>query len=158
MKPREYGEHESAGCRRQTENGCRSHESNRLAKGAPARADAVPRAGHAVSALYMRGEERRCDLHVGARAMDNRVFSVLSNYVVKPERRAPARMRARMRAQRPLGAPVEAANAGERAVDFETPTGHAACVGQQTRAIGAAITRSIHEVIQIAFRGPYGAR
>ncbi|MEJ7734394.1 MAG: carbon-nitrogen hydrolase family protein [Polyangiaceae bacterium] len=35
---------------------------------------------YAVSALYMRGEERRRDLHLAARAMDNRIFSVLSNY------------------------------------------------------------------------------
>ena len=32
------------------------------------------------SALYVRGEERRCDLHYGARAMDNRIFSALANY------------------------------------------------------------------------------
>jgi predicted amidohydrolase len=35
---------------------------------------------YAVSALYFRGEVRRCDLHLGARAMDNRMFSVLANY------------------------------------------------------------------------------
>jgi 5-aminopentanamidase len=35
---------------------------------------------YAVSALYMHGEERRRDLHLAARAMDNRIFSVLSNY------------------------------------------------------------------------------
>jgi predicted amidohydrolase len=33
-----------------------------------------------VSALYMRGEERRVDLHLGARAMDNRLFSALANH------------------------------------------------------------------------------
>jgi predicted amidohydrolase len=33
-----------------------------------------------VSALYMRGEERRVDLHLGARAMDNRMFAALANY------------------------------------------------------------------------------
>lgn len=32
------------------------------------------------SALYTRGEERRCDLHFGARAMDHRMFSALANY------------------------------------------------------------------------------
>jgi predicted amidohydrolase len=32
------------------------------------------------SALYFKGEERRCDLHLGARAMDNRFFAVLANY------------------------------------------------------------------------------
>ena len=32
------------------------------------------------SALYWEGEERRSDLHLGARAMDNRIFSVLANY------------------------------------------------------------------------------
>ena len=35
---------------------------------------------YAVSALYTRGEERRSDLHLGARAMDNRVFTGLANY------------------------------------------------------------------------------
>jgi predicted amidohydrolase len=35
---------------------------------------------YAVSALYMHGEERRRDLHLAARAMDNGIFSVLSNY------------------------------------------------------------------------------
>jgi predicted amidohydrolase len=38
---------------------------------------------YAVSALYGIGEERRVDLHLGARAMDNRVFSVLANYAGK---------------------------------------------------------------------------
>jgi predicted amidohydrolase len=33
-----------------------------------------------VSALYWRGEERRADLHFGARAMDNRIFSALANH------------------------------------------------------------------------------
>ncbi len=32
------------------------------------------------SALYWEGEERRCDLHLGARAMDNRIFSALANH------------------------------------------------------------------------------
>jgi predicted amidohydrolase len=32
------------------------------------------------SSLYWRGEERRCDLHFGARAMDNRIFTGLANY------------------------------------------------------------------------------
>jgi predicted amidohydrolase len=32
------------------------------------------------SALYTREEERRCDLHFGARAMDHRVFAALANY------------------------------------------------------------------------------
>src|SRR5699024_4979100 len=33
-----------------------------------------------VSALYVRGEERRLDLHLVARAMDNRVLAALANY------------------------------------------------------------------------------
>jgi predicted amidohydrolase len=33
-----------------------------------------------VSALYMRGEDRRVDLHLGARAMDHRMFSALANH------------------------------------------------------------------------------
>jgi predicted amidohydrolase len=32
------------------------------------------------SALYWEGEVRRCDLHLGARAMDNRMFSALANH------------------------------------------------------------------------------
>lgn len=32
------------------------------------------------SALYAVGEERRCDLHFGARAMDHRMFTALANY------------------------------------------------------------------------------
>ena len=32
------------------------------------------------SALYATGQERRCDLHFGARAMDNRMFAALANY------------------------------------------------------------------------------
>jgi predicted amidohydrolase len=32
------------------------------------------------SSLYWQGEERRCDLHLGARAMDNRIFTVLANH------------------------------------------------------------------------------
>ncbi len=35
---------------------------------------------YVASALYSRGEERRSDLHLGARAMDNRVFSGLANF------------------------------------------------------------------------------
>lgn len=35
---------------------------------------------YAVSALYARGDERRVDLHLGARAMDNRMFTCLANY------------------------------------------------------------------------------
>ena len=34
---------------------------------------------YAVSALYTAGEDRRLDLHLGARAMDNRMFAVLAN-------------------------------------------------------------------------------
>lgn len=48
----------------------------------PEHARAAARLGmdvYAVSALYTRGEERRLDLHLGARAMDHRVFSVLAN-------------------------------------------------------------------------------
>lgn len=32
------------------------------------------------SSLYWTGEERRVDLHLGARAMDNRIFTALANY------------------------------------------------------------------------------
>lgn len=32
------------------------------------------------SALYMAGEDRRCDLHFGARAMDHRMFAALANH------------------------------------------------------------------------------
>lgn len=35
---------------------------------------------YAGSALYVRGEERRCDLHFGARAMDHRMFAALANH------------------------------------------------------------------------------
>jgi predicted amidohydrolase len=35
---------------------------------------------YAVSALYAVGEERRADLHHGARAMDHRMFACLANY------------------------------------------------------------------------------
>ncbi len=35
---------------------------------------------YVTSALYVVGEERRLDLHQGARAMDNRLFAVLANY------------------------------------------------------------------------------
>lgn len=34
---------------------------------------------YCVSALYTRGEERRLDLHLGARAMDHRMFTLLAN-------------------------------------------------------------------------------
>ena len=34
---------------------------------------------YAASAVYVRGEERRLDLHFGARAMDSRFFAVLAN-------------------------------------------------------------------------------
>ncbi len=34
---------------------------------------------YAVSALYTAGEDHRLALHLGARAMDNRMFSVLAN-------------------------------------------------------------------------------
>lgn len=36
------------------------------------------------SALYTVGEERRSDLHFGARAMDHRMFSALANYAAGP--------------------------------------------------------------------------
>jgi 5-aminopentanamidase len=35
---------------------------------------------YVTSALYVVGEERRLDLHQGARAMDNRLFAALANY------------------------------------------------------------------------------
>ncbi|MCU1518951.1 MAG: hydrolase [Pseudarthrobacter sp.] len=34
---------------------------------------------YAVSALYVEGEDRRLELHLGARAMDNRMFGILAN-------------------------------------------------------------------------------
>ena len=49
----------------------------------PAHAERAARAGaHAYvsSSLYQPGEERRCDLHHGARAMDNGMFALLANY------------------------------------------------------------------------------
>lgn len=49
----------------------------------PSHAEHAARDGadlYVVSALYMKGEERRADLHLGARAMDNRVFTALANY------------------------------------------------------------------------------
>lgn len=49
----------------------------------PGHAERAARDGidlYVVSALYTLGEERRSDLHLGARAMDNRVFSGLANY------------------------------------------------------------------------------
>ncbi len=48
----------------------------------PGHAGAAAGAGadiYAVSALYAAGEDRRLDLHLGARAMDNRIFAVLAN-------------------------------------------------------------------------------
>jgi predicted amidohydrolase len=45
------------------------------AKAAAARADL-----YVVSALYVVGEERRLDLHLGARAMDFRMFSAVANW------------------------------------------------------------------------------
>jgi len=35
---------------------------------------------YVASSLYWVGEERRVDLHLGARAMDNRMFTGLANY------------------------------------------------------------------------------
>jgi predicted amidohydrolase len=48
----------------------------------PAHAEWAARSGadvYAVSALYTAGEDHRLGLHLGARAMDNRMFSVLAN-------------------------------------------------------------------------------
>jgi predicted amidohydrolase len=50
---------------------CPSHAAEAAGRGADL---------YLVSALYMRGEERRVDLHLGARAMDHRMFSALANY------------------------------------------------------------------------------
>jgi 5-aminopentanamidase len=49
----------------------------------PSHAERATRDGadvYVASSLYWQGEERRTDLHLGARAMDNRVFSALANY------------------------------------------------------------------------------
>lgn len=49
----------------------------------PRHAESAARQGadvYVASSLYWRGEERRLDLHLGARAMDNRVFTALANY------------------------------------------------------------------------------
>jgi 5-aminopentanamidase len=49
----------------------------------PGHAERAARSGadlYVGSALYVRGEERRSDLHFGARAMDNRIFAALANY------------------------------------------------------------------------------
>lgn len=49
----------------------------------PGHAERAAAAGadlYVASALYWRGEERRTDLHLGARAMDNRIFTGLANY------------------------------------------------------------------------------
>lgn len=48
----------------------------------PAHAAALANAGaevYAVSALYTKGQERRLDLHLGARAMDHRMYTILAN-------------------------------------------------------------------------------
>ena len=48
----------------------------------PGHAERAAEAGadiYAVSALYTAGEDHRLGLHLGARAMDNRMFSVLAN-------------------------------------------------------------------------------
>ncbi|GAB4098801.1 carbon-nitrogen hydrolase family protein [Sinomonas halotolerans] len=48
----------------------------------PSHAAAAARAGadlYAASAVYVEGEERRLDLHLGARAMDSRFFALLAN-------------------------------------------------------------------------------
>ena len=48
----------------------------------PGHAEGAAQAGadiYAVSALYTAGEDHRLGLHLGARAMDNRMFSVLAN-------------------------------------------------------------------------------
>ena len=49
----------------------------------PGHAERAARDGadlYVASSLYWRGEERRLDLHLGARAMDNRIFTGLANY------------------------------------------------------------------------------
>ena len=49
----------------------------------PRHAEAAAQAGadlYVVPAVYMVGEERRVDLHFGARAMDNRIYTVLANH------------------------------------------------------------------------------
>jgi predicted amidohydrolase len=49
----------------------------------PSHAEHASRAGadlYVATSLYWRGEERRMDLHFGARAMDNRVFTAVANY------------------------------------------------------------------------------
>ncbi len=48
----------------------------------PGHASAAAAAGadlYAVSAIYSPGQERRMDLHLGARAMDNRMFAAVAN-------------------------------------------------------------------------------
>jgi len=49
----------------------------------PSHAESAARDGadlYVASSLYWQGEERRSDLHLGARAMDNRIFTGLANY------------------------------------------------------------------------------
>jgi predicted amidohydrolase len=49
----------------------------------PSHAERAARDGadlYVASSLYWQGEERRSDLHLGARAMDNRIFTGLANY------------------------------------------------------------------------------
>jgi predicted amidohydrolase len=49
----------------------------------PAHAERAAKSGadlYVASSLYWQGEERRVDLHFGARAMDNRIFTALANY------------------------------------------------------------------------------
>ncbi|MFI5302576.1 MAG: carbon-nitrogen hydrolase family protein, partial [Polyangiales bacterium] len=49
----------------------------------PRHAEAAALAGadlYVASSLYWSGEERRVDLHLGARAMDHRMFTALANY------------------------------------------------------------------------------
>jgi predicted amidohydrolase len=49
----------------------------------PSHAEHASRAGadlYVATSLYWRGEERRMDLHFGARAMDNRIFTAVANY------------------------------------------------------------------------------
>ncbi len=53
----------------------------------PRHADAAASLGaelYLVSALYVVGEERRVDLHLGARAMDHRMFAALANHAGTP--------------------------------------------------------------------------
>jgi 5-aminopentanamidase len=82
----------------------------------PAHAERAARSGadlYVASSFYWEGEERRSDLHLGARAMDNRIFSALANYAGRTGERASAGLSG---AWAPTGDVIERAGGAETAL------------------------------------------